>query len=181
MKTLSPLVEDVVPVIRDPIHFAFGECSLGSVLVAMSQKGIRAITLGDDPDELGADFQHHFPEAQFLGEELKFQETIAKVVGFIDHPATGLDLPLDVRGSAFQHRVWQALGEIPAGSTVTYTDVAERIGSPGAVRAVASACAANKIAVAIPCHRVLRSDGSLTGYRWGAKRKRALLEKEATA
>lgn len=162
------------------MRFAVGECSLGCILVAASDKGIAAILLGDDPLALVHDLEDRFPKANLIGGDRAFEDVMAKVVGLVEAPGTGLTLPLDVRGTAFQHRVWQALREIPAGSTATYTDIAERIGMPKAVRAVAAACAANKIAVAIPCHRVVRSDGSLSGYRWGVERKRKLLEREGT-
>ena len=161
------------------IRFAVGECSLGSILVAATERGVCAIFLGDEPDALVRDLQDRFPRADLIGGDKTFEEIIAKVVGFVEAPGLGLDLPLDVRGTAFQQRVWQALAEIPAGVTVSYTEVARRLGSPKAVRAVAHACAANAIAVAIPCHRVVRNDGGLAGYRWGVERKRALLEKES--
>lgn len=161
------------------IRFAIGECSLGAILVASSEKGVCAILLGDDADALARDLQDRFPKSNLIGGDSEFEQLVAKVVGFIEAPAIGLDLPLDVRGTAFQQRVWQALREIPAGSTVSYTDIANRIGSPKAVRAVAGACAANALAVAIPCHRVVKHDGALSGYRWGVERKRALLEREA--
>ncbi len=163
------------------IKFAIGECSLGSILVACSDKGVCAITLGDDPDNLARDLQDRFPNANLIGGDAQFEALVAKVVGFVEAPALGCDLPLDVRGTAFQQRVWQALREIPAGETASYTEIARRIGAPGSVRAVARACAANKIAVAIPCHRVIRNDGALSGYRWGVARKRALLAKEREA
>jgi AraC family transcriptional regulator, regulatory protein of adaptative response / methylated-DNA-[protein]-cysteine methyltransferase len=161
------------------IHFAIGECSLGSILVARSERGVCAILLGDDPEALAHDLQDRFPSADLIGGDPSFEKLVAKVVGFVEAPGIGLDLPLDVRGTAFQQRVWQALREIPAGSTASYTEIAERIGSPKSVRAVAQACAANALAVAIPCHRVVRNDGALSGYRWGVERKRALLEREA--
>jgi AraC family transcriptional regulator of adaptative response/methylated-DNA-[protein]-cysteine methyltransferase len=161
------------------IRFAVGECSLGSILVAQSDRGICAILLGDDPDSLARDLQNQFPKANLIGGDTGFERLVAKVVGFVEAPALGLDLPLDVRGTAFQQRVWQALRRIPVGSTASYTDVAELIGSPNSVRAVAQACGANALAVAIPCHRVVRNDGALSGYRWGVERKRALLKKEA--
>ncbi|MGH6835129.1 MAG: bifunctional DNA-binding transcriptional regulator/O6-methylguanine-DNA methyltransferase Ada [Methylocella sp.] len=161
------------------VRFAIGECSLGSILVASTEKGVCAILMGDDPDALARDLQHRFPLAELIGGDADFEALIAKVVGFVEAPAMGLDLPLDVRGTVFQQRVWQALRAIPAGSTASYTDIAKRIGAPKAVRAVAGACAANAIAVAIPCHRVVRNDGALSGYRWGVARKRALLEREA--
>ncbi|HEV8639673.1 MAG TPA: bifunctional DNA-binding transcriptional regulator/O6-methylguanine-DNA methyltransferase Ada [Methylomirabilota bacterium] len=163
------------------IRFAVGESSLGSILVATTQKGVCAILLGDDPDALMRDLQDRFPKARLIGGDQGFEQLVAKVVGFVEAPALGLDLPLDVRGTAFQQRVWQALREIPAGSTVTYTEIAARLGAPKAVRAVAQACASNAIAVAIPCHRVVRTDGALAGYRWGVKRKRALLDREAAS
>jgi len=163
----------------ESIRFAVGECSLGSILVAATGKGICAIALGDDPDTLLRDLQDRFPKAQLVGGDSSFEKLVATVVGFVEAPALGLDLPLDVRGTAFQQRVWQALREIPAGATVSYAQVAGRIGAPRSVRAVAQACAANTIAVAIPCHRVVRNDGALSGYRWGVERKRALLEREA--
>lgn len=161
------------------IRFAIGECTLGSILVAASNRGVCAILLGDDPEQLARDLQDRFPRAQLIGGDSSFEQLVAKVVGFVETPAIGLDLPLDVRGTAFQQRVWQALREIPAGRTVSYTDVATRIGAPKSVRAVAQAVAANSLAVAIPCHRVIRNNGALAGYRWGVERKRALLEREA--
>jgi len=163
------------------IRFAIGECSLGSILVARSELGVCAILLGDDPDTLARDLQDRFPRATLIGGDEEFEQLVAQVVGFVEAPGLGLDLPLDVRGTAFQQRVWQALREIPAGATASYAEIAARIGSPKAVRAVAQACAANALAVAIPCHRVVRNDGGLSGYRWGVERKRALLEREAHA
>ncbi|MGI8488175.1 bifunctional DNA-binding transcriptional regulator/O6-methylguanine-DNA methyltransferase Ada [Pectobacterium polaris] len=160
------------------IRFGIGCCSLGEVLVAESEKGICAILLGDDPEPLLHALQEMFANAQLVGGDVAFEQRMAQVVGFVDDPTIGLTLPLDIRGTAFQQRVWQALRAIPAGETLSYRDVAERIGSPAAVRAVAGACAANRLAVAIPCHRVVRHDGALSGYRWGVVRKRALLEKE---
>lgn len=160
------------------IRFAIAECSLGAILVARSDKGVCAILLGDDPDALARDLQDRFPNADLIGGDAGFERLVAKVVGFVEAPRLGLDLPLDMRGTAFQQRVWQALREVPAGETVSYADIARRIGEPKAVRAVAQACGANKIAVAIPCHRVVRKDGDLSGYRWGVERKRALLAKE---
>lgn len=164
---------------RTEIRFAVGECSLGSILVARSERGICAILLGDDPDALTRDLQDRFPEANLIGGDAEFEQLVAKVVGLVEAPASGLDLPLDVRGTAFQQRVWQALRKIPAGSTMSYADIAARLGSPRSVRAVAQACGANALAVAIPCHRVVRSDGALSGYHWGVERKRTLLEREA--
>ena len=163
------------------IHFAVAECSLGSILVAQSDRGICAILLGDEPDELAREMQDRFPNADFKGGDKDFEKLVAKVISFVETPGIGLDLPLDVRGTAFQQRVWQALQKVPAGKTVSYSELAERIGSPKAVRAVAGACAANRLAVAIPCHRVVRNDGDISGYRWGVERKRALLKREANA
>jgi AraC family transcriptional regulator, regulatory protein of adaptative response / methylated-DNA-[protein]-cysteine methyltransferase len=164
---------------RAEIRFAVGECSLGSILVARSERGVCAIFLGDDPDALTREIQDRFPRATLIGGDAAFEDVVAKVVGLIEAPGTGVDLPLDVRGTAFQQRVWRALREIPAGSTASYREIASRIGAPRAVRAVAHACAVNPVAVAIPCHRVVRSDGGLAGYRWGVERKRELLEREA--
>lgn len=163
------------------IRFAVGECSLGSILVAKSKKGVCAILLGDDPETLLRDLQDRFPKARLIGGDASFEALVARVVGLIEAPGIGLDLPLDVRGTAFQQRVWAALRDIPAGATVTYSDIAKKIGDPKSARAVAGACAANALAVAIPCHRVVRNDGSLSGYRWGIERKRALLERETKA
>jgi AraC family transcriptional regulator of adaptative response/methylated-DNA-[protein]-cysteine methyltransferase len=160
------------------IRFAIGECSLGSILVASSEEGVCAISMGDNPDALARDLQDRFSKANLIGGDRDFEKTVAKVVGLIEAPRVGFDLPLDVRGTAFQQRVWQALREIPVGSTASYTEVAVRIGLPKAARAVAQACGANALAVAIPCHRVLRTDGDLSGYRWGVERKRVLLERE---
>jgi AraC family transcriptional regulator of adaptative response/methylated-DNA-[protein]-cysteine methyltransferase len=163
------------------IRFAIGACSLGAILVAATDKGICAILMGDDPEPLVRDLQDRFPQAELRGAEPGFEETVARVVGFVESPGIGLDLPLDVRGTAFQQRVWQALRAIPSGSTVSYAELAERIGIPSGARAIAGACAANPVAVAIPCHRVVRQDGSLSGYRWGVERKAALLKREGGA
>lgn len=161
------------------IRFAVAECSLGSILVAASEKGVCAIFLGDDPGALVRELQDRFPRARLIGGDHEFEQLTAKVIGFVEAPGARPDLPLDIRGTAFQHRVWQALRAIPPGQTVSYAELARRIGEPKAVRAVASACAANHIAVAIPCHRVVRTDGGLSGYRWGVERKRILIDKEA--
>jgi AraC family transcriptional regulator, regulatory protein of adaptative response / methylated-DNA-[protein]-cysteine methyltransferase len=160
------------------IRFAIGACSLGAILVAATEQGICAILLGDDPDALARDLQDRFPQADLRGAEPDFEQVVARVVGLVEAPALGLDLPLDVRGTAFQQRVWQALRQIPAGATTSYAQLAASIGLPKAARAVAGACAANALAVAIPCHRVVRTDGALSGYRWGVERKLALLERE---
>jgi len=162
----------------ESIRFAVGECFLGSILVAATDKGICAISLGPDPELLLRNLQDRFAKARLIGGDSSFEELVAKVIAFVEAPGLGLDLPLDVRGTVFQQRVWQALCEIPAGATVSYAQVAQRIGMPGSVRAVAQACASNTIAVAIPCHRVIRNDGALSGYRWGVERKRALLDRE---
>lgn len=164
-----------------PIRFAVGECTLGSILVAQSTQGICAILLGDDPDELLHELQSRFPRAELIGADKDFEAVVAYVVGFVQSPRLDFELPLDIQGTAFQQRVWIALQKIPPGQTVTYTEIAKRIGMPTAVRAVAAACAANTLAVAIPCHRVVRSDGNLAGYRWNIERKRQLLDAEASS
>ncbi|VUD46067.1 Bifunctional transcriptional activator/DNA repair enzyme Ada [Thalassocella blandensis] len=160
------------------VQFAVGRCSLGAILVARTQRGICAILLGDDADILVRDLQDQFPKAEIIGGDDEFESLVAIVVGFIESPKTGLHLPLDVRGTAFQERVWRALQKIPPGKTISYAELAKRIGSPKAVRAVAQACAKNRIAVAIPCHRVVRLNGDVSGYRWGIDRKRELLYRE---
>jgi AraC family transcriptional regulator of adaptative response/methylated-DNA-[protein]-cysteine methyltransferase len=161
------------------IRFALGKCSLGSILVAASGKGVCAILLGDDPEALLRDLQDRLPHARLIGGDKEFEKLASKVIGFVEAPKLGLDLPLDAQGTAFQHRVWQALREIPLGATASYGEIAKRIGSPKAIRAVAGACAANPLAVAIPCHRVVRNNGDLSGYRWGIDRKRVLLDRES--
>lgn len=161
------------------LRFAAAPCSLGWVLAASSEKGVAAILLGGDPDALARDLEKRFPEARLVGGDAGYEATVASIVGLVDSPGRGIDLPLDLRGTAFQLRVWQALREIPPGLTVTYAAIAARIGAPKAVRAVAGACAANPLAVAVPCHRVVRNDGALSGYRWGIDRKRRLLQAEA--
>jgi AraC family transcriptional regulator of adaptative response/methylated-DNA-[protein]-cysteine methyltransferase len=163
------------------IRFAIGECSLGSILVASSVRGVCAIFLGDDPAALAQELRNRFSRASLIGGDRGFEQLVAKVVGLIEAPGVGLDLPLDVRGTAFQQRVWQALRAIPAGATASYAEIAKQIGAPKSVRAVARACAANAVAVAIPCHRVVLSDGGLAGYRWGVERKRALLAREKSS
>jgi AraC family transcriptional regulator, regulatory protein of adaptative response / methylated-DNA-[protein]-cysteine methyltransferase len=161
------------------IRFAVGECSLGSILVAASDRGVCAILLGDDPDLLLRDLQDRFSRAELVGGDSDFEHLVARVVALVEAPSRGLDLPLDVRGTAFQQRVWRALRAVPAGRTASYAEIARTIGAPTAVRAVAHAVASNPLAVAIPCHRIVRSDGALAGYRWGVERKRALLDRES--
>ena len=160
------------------IRFAIGACSLGAILVASTAQGICAILIDDDPDFLVRDLQDRFPRAELIGAEPEYEQVVSRVVGMVERPEIGLDLPLDVRGTAFQQRVWQVLRGIPAGRTVSYAELAELVGSPKGARAVAGACAANALAVAIPCHRVVRNDGTISGYRWGVDRKAALLDRE---
>ena len=163
----------------ETIRFAVGACSLGAILVAATARGVCAIALGDEPGALVHDLEDRFPLAELVGGDPEFESLVARVVGFVEAPALGLELPLDIRGTTFQQRVWRALREIPAGATESYGAIAERIGSPKAARAVARACASNPLAVAVPCHRVVRNDGGRSGYRWGVERKRALLDREA--
>ncbi|MDZ3824636.1 MAG: bifunctional DNA-binding transcriptional regulator/O6-methylguanine-DNA methyltransferase Ada [Pseudoxanthomonas sp.] len=163
------------------IRFAVGPCSLGEVLVAATEVGVCAILLGDDPDALVRDLERRFANARLIGADGAFETLVAKAVGLVERPAAPVELPLDIRGTAFQRRVWEALRAIPAGQTRSYGEVATGLGVPVAVRAVAGACAANPLAVAIPCHRVVRLGGGLSGYRWGIERKRALLQREADA
>lgn len=164
--------------VNEEIRFAVGETSLGAILVASSRKGVVSILLGDEPDQLVRNLQDRFARAHLVGGDHEYEALVARVVGFVEAPHIGLGLPLDVRCTAFEQRVWQALQEIPAGRTISYTEIARRIGSPRAARAVAGACAANNLAIAIPCHRVVRRDGALSGYAWGAERKRELLDRE---
>lgn len=161
------------------IRFAVGQCAYGAILAAASDKGVCAILLGDEPEPLVRALEDSFPKAELIGGDAAFEQWMARIVGFVEQPGLGLDLPLDLRGTAFQQRVWRALSEIPVGATVSYADIARRIGQPKSVRAVAQACGANRLAVAIPCHRVVRSDGAVSGYRWGVERKRAILAREA--
>lgn len=166
---------------KQRIHFAVGDCSLGAVLVGQTARGVCAILLGDDPEALVRDLQDRFPQAELVGNDASFEATVARVIGLLETPTAACDLPLDVRGTAFQQRVWKALQRIPVGTTATYADIARRIGAPQSARAVAQACTANALAVAIPCHRVVRTDGALSGYRWGVERKRTLLRREGAA
>lgn len=175
----APLNDPSHTPVISPIRFGLAECSLGPILVAVSDKGVCAIMMGDDPDVLVRDLQDTFPRAELADHDPDFSRAMAKVIEFVEAPRLGLDLPLDIAGTAFQKRVWQALTEIPMGQTASYTEIAERIGAPTATRAVAQACAANPVAVVVPCHRVIRKNGGLSGYRWGVERKRKLLEKEA--
>jgi AraC family transcriptional regulator of adaptative response/methylated-DNA-[protein]-cysteine methyltransferase len=165
----------------ESIRFAVGQCSLGALLVAATQRGVCAISIGDDPQSLVDELQSRFARAELVGDDPDFANHVARVAGLVDGDRPTLDLPLDIRGTAFQQRVWQALRDIPAGTTTTYRELAEALGRPSATRAVAAACAANSLAVAIPCHRVVRSDGGLAGYRWGIERKQRLLARERVA
>ena len=164
---------------NEELRFAIGQSSLGAILVASSTKGVAAVLMGDDPDQLARDLQDRFPRAHLVGGDEEYEALVARVVGFIEAPALGLDLPLDIRGTVFQQRVWRAVRDIPAGKIASYSDIAAGIGRPKAGRAVAAACAVNNIAVAIPCHRVVRRDGALSGYAWGVERKQRLLQAEA--
>ncbi|MEW7314124.1 bifunctional DNA-binding transcriptional regulator/O6-methylguanine-DNA methyltransferase Ada [Buttiauxella gaviniae] len=164
---------------RTVIQFVTGSCWLGEFLVARSERGICAILLGNDAQELGHELETLFPHSSLMTGDEQFAQSVAQVVSFLEHPCEHFSLPLDIQGTAFQQQVWQALRDIPAGQTASYSDIAQRIGKPQAVRAVAGACAANKLAVIIPCHRVVRNDGAISGYRWGVERKRQLLEIEA--
>jgi AraC family transcriptional regulator of adaptative response/methylated-DNA-[protein]-cysteine methyltransferase len=165
----------------EEIRFAIAETSLGALLVAASEKGVCAILMGDSPEKLLQDLQDRFTRARLVGGDAKFEKLVAKVVGLVERPRKDLDLPLDIRGTAFQQRVWKALTAIPAGKTASYADIAKKIGKPNAVRAVAQACAANSLAIVIPCHRVVKTDGGLSGYRWGVARKKELLAREEAA
>jgi AraC family transcriptional regulator of adaptative response/methylated-DNA-[protein]-cysteine methyltransferase len=163
---------------KDKIRFATGECVLGIVLVAQSERGVCAISLGDEASKLVSDLRMQFPHAELTDGGIELEPLVTKVARFVASPDIGLDVDLDVRGNAFQQRAWRALQEIPAGATETYTEVAQRLGAPVSAKEVGEACAANALAVAIPCHRVVRKDGGLADYRWGVKRKRALLQLE---
>jgi O-6-methylguanine DNA methyltransferase len=165
----------------DTLSYATGECALGQVLVARSDKGVCAILIGDDDKELGADLAARFPDATLVANDAVVHDDLAKVIRFMEKPVEGLHLTLDMRGTPFQRRVWEKLRTIPAGKTVTYMELARQVGPQTSPRAVGSACAANPIALAIPCHRVVRGDGDLAGYRWGIERKRELIRKEAMA
>lgn len=164
-----------------PIRFALGPTTLGHLLVAASARGVCRIALGDDPGALLRDLQHHFKAAELAGGDAAFERLVAQVAALVEHPARPHDLPLDLRGTAFQLRVWEALRHIPPGTTTTYAALAKGLGTAGATRAVGRACGANPVALAIPCHRVVRADGALSGYAWGIERKAALLDREANA
>ena len=160
------------------LHFALAQCSLGAILVAATDRGVCAILLGDEPEALLRELHERFPRAELRGGDVAFERLVARVIALVERPGAAHDLPLDIRGTAFQQKVWAALRGVPAGRTATYTQIARQIGSPRAVRAVAAACAANPLAVAVPCHRVVRLDGDLAGYRWGLARKQELLDRE---
>lgn len=163
------------------IRFAVAACSLGSVLVARSERGVCAILLGDEAHELQRDLRRRFPGANLIGDASGLGELTQRVIDLVEYPAGPFEPPLDIRGSGFQRRVWHALRQIPAGATASYAEIAARIRAPKAARAVAQACSANPLAIAVPCHRVVRSDGALSGYRWGMARKQTLLSREAGA
>jgi AraC family transcriptional regulator, regulatory protein of adaptative response / methylated-DNA-[protein]-cysteine methyltransferase len=165
----------------EDIRFAFGTCSLGAVLVAASDKGVAAILMGDDLPALRRELAAAFPGARLALDEAVLAERVACVVALLETPRKGLDLPLDIRGSALEHAVWHALREVPAGRTVTYGQIANALLLPATAQDVGQACAANVLAVAIPCHRVVKADGSISGYRWGVRRKRMLIERESAA
>lgn len=168
-----------MPSLNTRIAYSLNHCSLGAILVAESPRGLCAILLGDEPEELLRDLRTRFPNAEPVGDDPAFLQRMAQIVSFVEAPTLSLDLPLDIQGTVFQKQVWQVLQAIPPGTTISYTELAKRVGSPNATRAVASACGANSLAVAIPCHRVISQSGALTGYRWGLERKRKLLEKES--
>ena len=166
-------------VVVDILSYAIGECALGRVLVARSVDGVCAILIGAEHDEVEADLAARFPQAMLIANQAVVHDDLAKVIRFVDNPAAGLHLTLDMRGTPLHRRVWEKLRAIPVGRTVTYTELARWISPLTSARVVAGACAANPVALAIPCHRVVRSDGDLAGYRWGIERKRELIRKEA--
>jgi AraC family transcriptional regulator of adaptative response/methylated-DNA-[protein]-cysteine methyltransferase len=164
---------------REAIRYATGQCWLGTILVASSDRGVCAILLGDDAAALARDLRDRFPSADLREHGDAATASLAEAIRLVEAPGQSVTLPLDLRGTAFQHRVWQALREIPAGATASYGEIARRLGEPRMAREVAEACAANPLAVAVPCHRVVRTGGAISGYRWGVRRKRALLQREA--
>lgn len=166
-------------IVAEEIRFATARSELGTILVARSPAGVCAILVGDEAKALKRDLAEEFEDARLVRDDRRLNTDLDKVLTFIENPAKGLDLPLDIRGTPFQRRVWTALLGVRVGYKITYAALASRIGEPHAVRAVANACAANAIALAIPCHRVVRSDGALAGYRWGMERKQSMIEKEA--
>jgi AraC family transcriptional regulator, regulatory protein of adaptative response / methylated-DNA-[protein]-cysteine methyltransferase len=164
--------------INTEIRYAVGDSSLGKILVARTDRGVCAIFLDDDSDTMIGELNRRFPKARIVAGGAEFEDILAKIVAFAEMPQTGIDLPLDLQGTAFQQRVWNALRDIPAGETRTYGEIARKIGVPDAVRAVGTACGANHVSLAVPCHRVIGASGALTGYRWGVARKKTLLERE---
>jgi AraC family transcriptional regulator of adaptative response/methylated-DNA-[protein]-cysteine methyltransferase len=176
---ISKIASELAP--ADTIAYATGECALGRMLVARSVSGVCSVLIGAGDDELVADLAARFPEAKLVANEAVVCDDLAKVIRFVDKPSEGLDLPLDLRGMPFQRRVWEKLRTIPVGNTLTYTELARSVGAPNSVRAVAGACASNPIALAIPCHRIVGSNGDLAGYSWGIERKRELIKIEAAA
>ena len=165
----------------EALSFATDETTVGAIVIAATRKGLCAVLLGDDSTRLVRDLQERFPEAELTRGDADFERLVAQVIDLIETPGGADDLPLDIRGSVFQQQVWVALRAIPSGSTLSYAEVARSIGRPTSARAVAQACASNALAVAIPCHRVVRTDGGLSGYRWGVERKRELLARERAA
>ena len=165
----------------EEIRFLVGESSLGSMLVASSSKGLVSILMGEDEELVVEDLQRRFPDAHLIrGDEEEDRHRLELVLALVENPSRGLNLPLDVRGTDFQRKVWQALREIPVGQTSSFTDIANKIGEPKAMRAVGNACSTNNLALTIPCHRVLHRDGTLSGrYHWGDARQRVLLDREA--
>jgi AraC family transcriptional regulator, regulatory protein of adaptative response / methylated-DNA-[protein]-cysteine methyltransferase len=176
---------DTITIQRDAatkdIRLVFGTFSLGTVLVAASTRGIAAILLGDDRCALLSELAAAFPQARLTSDDAGLADMVGQVVTFLDAPHKGLDLPLDIRGSTLEQAVWQALREIPAGHTVTYGQIAKTLSPPATAQDVGAACSANLLAVAIPCHRVVKADGSISGYRWGVQRKRKLINRESVA
>ncbi len=164
---------------KTALQYAIGHCPLGWILVAHSSAGLCAVVLGDEPEALPGELQARFPQAELIRVDPAADEYLRQVIRLIELPQAGVEITLDIPGTPFQQRVWAALRQVPPGKTVTYSEIARQIGAPGAARAVGAACAANPAAIVIPCHRIVGGDGSLTGYRWGIERKRALLEIES--